>query len=101
MIEKSIESQRDVEEIFVYIGLGDVEIATDFLTAVEENYKLLAEQPMIGSPCRFEDTRLKGERVWQIKKFESYLIVYLVEEETVKILHVLNSRRDFDSIFDL
>ncbi len=99
-IERSIESKRDVEEIFVYIGIDNIEIATKFLVAVEDCYRLISEQPRIGSPLRFENTRLDGVRVWQIPKFENYLIVYLVRDETIKILHVLNSRRNFDLIFD-
>lgn len=101
LVEKSVQSARDIEEAFVYIAEDNLDVAVYFLVAVEESIERLAEQPFIGSNRHFQDTKLNNLRVWRVKDYEDYLIIYAVEETTVKIIRLINAKRDFNLIFDL
>ena len=100
-IEKSVQSKRDIEEAFVYIAENDLDAGVYFLVAVEESIEMLKEQPFLGSNRKFQNTKLNRLRIWQVKGYKNYQIVYSVEEATIKIIRVLNSKRDFSLIFDL
>jgi addiction module RelE/StbE family toxin len=95
-VEKSTQAMRDIEEAFVYIANDNLDIAVHFLTATEESTEALARRPFIGSPRAFNDTKLKNLRLWRVKGFERYLIIYTVLEDTVKVLRVINAKRDFN-----
>lgn len=101
-IEKSGQSIRDIEEAFVYIAEGDLDKGVNFLVAVEETLEILSANPLIGSNRRFENKKLNDLRIWQVKGFENYLIVYSTapENKVIKLLRLLNANRDFDLIFD-
>ena len=101
LIEKSVQSTRDIEEAFVYIAEDNLDKAVYFLVAVEESIETLAEHPFIGSNRHFQNTKLNNLRMWRVKGFEDYLIIYTVEEVTVKIIRLLNAKRDFNLVFDL
>lgn len=101
-IERSVQSLRDIEEVFVYIAEGDLDRAVYFLVAVEETVEILSANPLIGSKRLFENKKLNDLRIWRVKGFENYLIVYqpLSESKVIRILRLLNAKRDFDLIFD-
>lgn len=101
LVDKSVQSERDIEEAFVYIAEANLDVAVYFLVAVEETIEVLAEQPFIGSNRHFQDTKLNNLRMWRVKGFEDYLIIYAIEERTVKIIRLINAKRDFNLIFDL
>lgn len=100
-IQKSVQAKRDIEEAFVFIAESDLDVAVYFLVAVEESIKMLAKQPFIGSKRKFQNTKLNDLRIWRVKGYENYLIIYAVEENTIKIIRFINARRDFNLIFDL
>ena len=100
-IENSVQAKRDIEEAFVYIAEENLDAAVYFLVAVEESIERLAAHPLIGSPRKFQNTKLESLRLWQVKGFEQYLIIYAVEETTIKILRIVNAKRDFNLLFDL
>ena len=94
------QSVRDVEEIFVYIALDNLDAGNRFLLATEECYKRLAEFPFVGTERRFANERWDNLRKWQIPKFEKYLIYYTVSEDTVEIVRVFHSSRDIEELLD-
>lgn len=100
-VEKSVQSRRDIEEAFVYIAERDLDVGVTFLVAVEDSIDLLKTQPHLGSKRRFENTKLEGVRVWQVSGYKNHLILYRVEEKTIKIMRIVNVRQDFDLLFDL
>ncbi len=101
-IERSVQSLRDIEEAFVYIAEDNLDSAVYFLVAVEDSLEILSAHPMIGSKRLFENKKLNELRIWRIKGFENYVVVYLPSSENkiVKILRLLNVKRDFELIFD-
>lgn len=101
-VEKSVQSIRDIEEIFVYIAEGDLDKAVFFLVAVEESLEMLSAYPLIGSTRLFESKKLNELRIWRVKGFENYLIVYLpsAKNKIIKVMRLLNAKRDFNLLFD-
>ena len=84
-IEKSVQSERDIEEAFVYIAEDDLDTAVYFLVAVEESIEGLAAHPFAGSSRQFQNSKLDNLRMWRVKGYENYLIIYTVEETVIKI----------------
>ncbi len=62
---------------------------------------MIANHPFIGSSRHFQNTKLNDLRMWRVKGYEQYLIIYKVEETVIKILRIINAKRDFNLIFDL
>jgi len=98
---KSVQAVRDIEEAFVYIAENDLDKAVYFLVAIEETIETIAQNPFIGSVRQFQNTKLKNLRMWRVKKDENYLIFYMVEKETIKIIRFLNAKRDFNLVLDM
>ena len=100
-IQKSVQAARDIEEAFVYIAENDLDVAVYFLVAVEESIETLAKQPFVGSSRNFQNIKLKNLRMWRVKGYENYLIIYTIEENVVKIMRMINAKRDCHLILDL
>lgn len=98
--ERSAQAVRDIEEAFIYIAEDNLNAAESFLTAVEESIETLSAHPLIGNGRPFQNNKLGDLRIWQIKHFKNYLLVYKVKEQTVTILRLLNVNRDFSLLFD-
>ncbi|REJ79566.1 MAG: type II toxin-antitoxin system RelE/ParE family toxin [Acidobacteria bacterium] len=75
------------------------ETGYDFLTRLEETISDLGKNPRIGSPQEANDPEIQGLRVWPVKSFRRYLIFYLIRLDTLDILRIVDSRRDFSLLF--
>ncbi len=69
-----------------------------FVDAVEESVEQLVNMPAIGTPREIRNPALKGLRVWPVKDFDEFLIFYVVQEDTLKVIRVLHGKRDIDRI---
>lgn len=98
-VTKRPQSERDIEECFVYIGEENLDAGVHFLVAVEESLEFVAKMPLIGSPREFRSTRLRNMRVWPVKEFEDYLIFYRPTDDGIEVLRVLHGKRDIEDIF--
>jgi toxin ParE1/3/4 len=98
-LTKRPQSERDIEEGFVYIGEENLDAGVRFLVAVEESLEFVAKMPLIGSPREFRSTRLRNMRVWPVKEFEDYLIFYRPTDDGIEVLRVLHGKRDIEDIF--
>lgn len=99
-VEKSVRSSRDIEEAFVYIAEDNLDSGVYFLVAVEDSLDLLAENPFLGYEKAFKNSKLSGLRVWRVKGFNSYVLIYLVDKQArrLRLMRLINSKRDFDKI---
>ncbi|HQU90946.1 MAG TPA: type II toxin-antitoxin system RelE/ParE family toxin [Pyrinomonadaceae bacterium] len=100
-ISRAREFIADIDEIFVYIGVDNVDAALRFTEAVDETLELISTQPFAGFQRQFDNARLGPVRFWPVKGFDRYLIAYQPDRELrmVRALRVLNSYRDFNPIF--
>jgi toxin ParE1/3/4 len=69
-----------------------------FVDAVEESVRQLVRMPDMGAPREIRNPALKGLRAWPVKEFEEFLIFYVAQEDTVRVIRVLHGKRDLDRI---
>jgi toxin ParE1/3/4 len=69
-----------------------------FVDAVEESVEQLLRMPDVGSPREIGSPALKGLRVWPVRDFDEFLIFYVVQGDTLRVIRVLHGKRDIDRI---
>jgi plasmid stabilization system protein ParE len=90
-------AQNDVDLLSDYLtNKAGFRIATNFATALENAYKLLCSQPHIGVK---RDHLMKNIRIWRVSGFPKILIFYLVYEDRLEIVRVMNGIRNIEAIF--
>lgn len=97
-ILKRPQAERDIEECFVFIAEDNLDIGVTFLVAVEDSLEQLSRMPLIGKTKRFRT--VKNLRMGAVKGFDSYLIFYLVNEDSIELVRLLHGARDIDGLFD-
>ena len=83
-----------------YIAFENEAAAQEFLDACNETFQFLAGNNKIGAVRNFNNPLLKDVRVWRVKGFEKYLIFYQPIDDGIKILHVVHSARNWNTLFD-
>lgn len=71
-----------------------------FVEAVEASVEQLVRLPNMGAPRELRNPSLKGLRFWPVKEFDEFLIFYLVNEETVRVVRILHGKRDVGRILN-
>jgi plasmid stabilization system protein ParE len=89
---------EELVEISFYLSSIDEVLAQRFLDSCDETFRSLAKNKYLGVERNFGNPKLFGVRMWHVKAFERYLIFYVPTEIGVKILYVLHSSTDYDSI---
>jgi toxin ParE1/3/4 len=74
------------------------EAALRFVDAVEASVEQLVRMPNIGAPRELRNTALTGLRFWPVKEFDEFLIFYMVEGNTVRVIRILHGKRDLERI---
>ena len=74
------------------------EAAFRFMEAVEASVEQLLSMPYIGAPRELRNLSLDGLRFWPVKDFDEFLIFYVVDGETVRVIRILHGKRDLDLI---
>lgn len=98
-IVKRPQAERDIEECFVFIAEENLDAGVYFLVAVEDSIDQIARFPKIGKKRDFQGKRFNNIRMWQVKKYENYLIFYQINEDTIEIIRVLHGSRDIVDLF--
>ena len=98
-IEKTLQAERDLNDIVDVIDKSSPESARRFVAAVESAYNQLALMPELAGRYDLEyiNPRL---RAWQVPGFENYIIFYvpLRDGSGIDVLRVLHGARDIGSI---
>jgi len=94
------EAEVDIAGIVHYIAEDNLKAAKEFLVAIDDLCELLMHTPDIGSMRIFQNPKLRGLRVFPLKKFQKYLVFYRVCETTVEIVRVIHGARDCPSFFE-
>jgi addiction module RelE/StbE family toxin len=84
----SNDALNDLDDAMSYIGADSPAAAHLIIDRIEEAINLLAEMPVgrIG--------RVKGTHEWHVQH-TSYVVSYLLTDETLHILHVIHGSRDW------
>ena len=90
-------ARLDLKKHWRYIARDNVPAADRLLDAAEETFKLIAENPEIGSQRSFR--KLVGVRSRAVAGFKVYLIFYQTRGGTAVIVRVLHGMRDLPRFF--
>jgi toxin ParE1/3/4 len=66
--------------------------------AVEASVDQLLRMPNMGAPRELRNPALKGLRVWPVTEFDEFLILYVGQGDTLRVIRVLHGKRDIDRI---
>lgn len=77
------------------------QIASRFWSAFDTSCDFLLEHPAVGSMRRFAAAPLSQARTWPVKGFESFLIFYRADSESVTVFRILHAAQDINSILGL
>jgi toxin ParE1/3/4 len=58
----------------------------------------LLRMPNLGAPREIANPALKRLRVWPVKEFDEFLIFYVAEVDTLRVIRVLHGKPDIDRI---
>ena len=95
------EADRDTDlAADFYAREADVDVALQFLAAVEQAYRRLVEHPHIGAPAKALAPRLADLRFWPVPGFEVYLVFYAPSPGVVEIVRVLHGARELPRLLD-
>jgi toxin ParE1/3/4 len=94
------QAESDLVELYVRIGRGSVRAADRFLAAVDRACETLAQMPELGS--RPESRRLArtGVRLWSIRGFKRYVIIYRPLDDGIEVLRVVHGARNLENLFE-
>ena len=90
---------EDIEGIVRYIAADSPRAAQAFREALEQACSVLAEMPDMGMHRNFGHPRLTDIRLWPLRQFEKYLLVYRTQGETLDIIRVVHGARDLPALF--
>ncbi len=93
-------AEQDLTSHVLYLLEQRPEAALRFIDAVERAFERLSEMPEIGTPRTFDNPRLEGVRLWVVPEFEKYLIFYQFIQDNIRVLRVLHSSRDIQTIME-
>lgn len=94
MIHRTPQAEDEIVEAASYIALDSATAADRFLIAVEQTLEFLHESPALGRPVDVAQPRLVAMRLWPVRGFSNYLMVYHQIEGGIELLHVVHGARD-------
>jgi toxin ParE1/3/4 len=92
--------ENELWEIWEFIARDNQDAATRVIAAARETFRVLAENPGMGTRRHFRNRRLRDVRSWQVSGFENYIIFYRGVADGIEVIHVYHRARDIDSLFD-
>ena len=92
-ITKTVQAERDLDEIWFHIALDNIGAADALLDAIDDRCRLLARQPMMG--------RARSELAPDLRSFPvaRYVIFYSPSADGIEVARVLHGARDIGEIF--
>lgn len=84
----------DILEIWDYIAEDSLDAADRWVDRLDEQFRLLATQPLMGR------TRPELEQELRSFPFGRYVIFYAPLADGIDVIRVLHGARDIDALFD-
>jgi toxin ParE1/3/4 len=100
IVRRTPQAQRDLIDHAYYIAETSIDASDKFLYAAEEAFRDLAAMPEMGSPREFNNSRLKGLRMWSVPSFRKHLIFYLPQNDGIEVIRVLHGSQDLAVLFE-
>ncbi|MDA8018996.1 MAG: type II toxin-antitoxin system RelE/ParE family toxin [Thermoanaerobaculia bacterium] len=87
-------ARRDFEEVVdYYLEQASVEVAMQWIAALEDALDHIVAHPRSGSPRLGHELRIARLRSWPVTGFP-YLVCYIEGEERIDVLRILHRKRD-------
>jgi toxin ParE1/3/4 len=87
-------AETDIREIWDYIADDNLAAADRWLDHLDEQFRVLATQPMMG---RVRDELAPGARSFP---FGRYVVFYVPLDDGIDVVRVLHGARDIDAVFN-
>lgn len=87
-------AETDILEIWDYIADDSLAAADRWVDRLDEQFRLLAAQPMMG---RARDELAPGVRSFP---FGRYVVFYVPLDDGIDVVRVLHGARDIDAVFN-
>ena len=94
IVRKRLDASLAVWEIADRIARDNPVAAEEFIQAVDASFEFLARFPQSGDVVRTRKKHLRGIRLWQVKGFRNYVILYRTSDAEVEILTVFHGARN-------
>lgn len=93
IVLKRPQAESDLREISDYIAQNNPETAIRFLLKLNEQFKILAENPFLG--------RSREELLADLRGFPfgNYVVFYLPLDNGIEIVRILHGSRDISTFF--
>ena len=91
--------ERDLPEIYAHIARDNPDAAERVLDAVGTTFAQITAQPECGVLYPTRNARMKAVRMLPVSGFTDYLIFYRVEDDAVRVLHVVHGARHMPRLF--
>jgi toxin ParE1/3/4 len=98
-VVKRAAAEFDLDEIAAYLQQRSPYVAIRFLQATDVAFQRLAGMPGMGSPSESDHPALAGLRLWSIRGFEKYVILYRPLDDGVEIVRVVHGAQDLEGLF--
>jgi len=88
--------EDELDAIWQFIALDNLEAADRFIDAVDDTLQGLARMPGMGRKRDFSQRRLKDLRSFRVKGFENYLVFYGPTFDGIEVFHIIHGARNLD-----
>ncbi len=99
-VTKRPQALKDLVEQAEFIARDSLDAAERFLDAAEATFDSLAQGPLLGELCHFQNPKTARLRMWQIRGFENHIVFYRPTASSVDIVRVIHAARDYQSLFE-
>ena len=100
-VVKRIAAQRDLDSIAASLqAMASPLVAIRFLDASNRDFVRLSKMSGLGSRFESDHPALEGLRVWPIRGFRKYLILYRPLDDGIEVVRVLHGSRDIERLLE-
>lgn len=92
-VDKSSQAIFDLIEASNYIAQDNIDAAFRFLSAAQDAFRLLAENPGVGTKRKLRSTS-NVMRSWPIHGFTAWHIYYRPIKDGIKVIRIVHGARD-------
>jgi toxin ParE1/3/4 len=98
-VVKRLAAEQDLDDIAAFLQAASPHTAIRFLEAADRACARLAEMPDLGSAYESPHPALAGLRLWSIRDFKRYVILYRPIPDGIEVVRVVHGARDLESLF--
>ena len=93
-------AEDDLDQIEDYIAAHNPAAAARVRTAIVQQSVQLGKTPQQGMALKDpRDEKETGVRLWPVTRYRSYLVLYRIDPERIRVLRILNASQDWTGFF--